>query len=207
MRGQGLRRAKSEAAIAQRRSLRELRGVNPGVARFQKVDAERPRAQTADALEVMGYDGLALEFLSPALRASRKVVLAAIAQNALALQFAAPHLRACPVVVQEAVQRNGLSLRYASPELRSDRELVKIAVTGNFRALLHTSEELSSDRLCVPQEAESMGTKVILHRPGTIGIPSTRTGLRRPTRARRGCTVCADLNRRKHRGRPGSAPA
>ena len=69
-----------------------------------------------------------LEIASPAVKADKELVLAAVENGGLALEDASDNLRGDREIVLAAVQNNGYALEYARSGMKADREIVKAAV-------------------------------------------------------------------------------
>jgi hypothetical protein len=98
------------------------------------------------ALLGLKQDGLALQFISGALREDRNLVELAVRQRGCALQHAPASLQADREIVLAAVQQSGLALQFASAALRSDKDLVLVALASDTYALQFAGEELLLDR-------------------------------------------------------------
>ena len=85
------------------------------------------RARAA-ILATVTKEGVALQYVSDALRADREVVLAAVNQHGGALEYASAALRDDREVALAAVSQNGKALTFASTALCAGREVVLAAV-------------------------------------------------------------------------------
>ena len=104
------------------------------------------RADRTFMLEVLPYDGLALEHAEDdALREDHHVVLTAVRQCGSALRFAGEALRADKAVVMEAVGQQGGALLFAAPALRAMPAVVLRACEQDGTALQHAASELLAD--------------------------------------------------------------
>ena len=87
-----------------------------------------------------------LRFAPDAMRACKRIVLAAVWRHGIDLQHASVELRADEQVVLAAVQRDGLALQFASKELRASKVVVQTALNANGSALLYASDELRGSK-------------------------------------------------------------
>ena len=83
---------------------------------------------------------------TPAQRADRGFVIAALAEAGADLRHASKQLRNDREVVQTAVRQDGAALCHASPELRADQETVLAAVEQDGGALFYAAKQLKADR-------------------------------------------------------------
>lgn len=95
-----------------------------------------------------------LQFVSPRLRNSKKVVMQVIAntkkaqkeEQHLALKYASARLRNDRDVVLAAMELSPLALQFASKKLRDDKDFVLSAIKADYKAFEFASDRLKKDR-------------------------------------------------------------
>ena len=80
------------------------------------------------AYNAVQRSGMMLKNVSPALRATRELVMRAVKTNGMALMYASDDLKSDKEVVLCAVRSNGAAIQYASPELQSDGEVCDASI-------------------------------------------------------------------------------
>lgn len=118
--------------------LRDAVARSPDAVRFMSWNTS-PDIARGIALSAVSERGYLLAHLSPLLRATRSVVLAAVRSSLEALRFAAFHLRDDEDVVSAAVEAFPASLRHASPRQRDNPNVVWAAVRFDVSAFAHAS--------------------------------------------------------------------
>jgi len=129
----------------------------------------------ARALESVRAEGLALEWLPGAQRASRDVVLAAVQENGLALQFAAYSLRADREVVLTAMRNNGMALEFVAQARSADRDVVLAAIGQDPNALKFADAKLQAE---LSVERDTLVALRSLERTPGLGVKDIPIGLR-----------------------------
>ena len=106
-------------------------------AMFKKARGGAEDDVRAAILERRG-NGYLLQHASPALKADKEVVLAAVRENGYVLQYASPALKADREVVLAAVSNDSSALVYADEALKADKEVVLAAVSNDSYVLSST---------------------------------------------------------------------
>ena len=112
-----------------------LKSLKPAGGEDVLLDDDRMRNDQQLVLAAVSWDGLELEYASPALKRNRTVVRAAALNNVTALEFASLTLLDDIGFMLTLVSKNGEALQYGSDRVRGNMEVVVVAVKQNSSVL------------------------------------------------------------------------
>ena len=148
-------------------------------------------------IDEVGFDGMALEFASEALRNDEEVVFAAVEENGLCVcfggdaeqpdrrfrrcesewtgsAFASEGVRNDRTVVLAAVNQNGLALQFASEGMRDDDDVVVAAVNVQNDWLCSLHRSFGNKDLILSTVAEWNALQFVSEELRTIGTSSSK---------------------------------